>query len=93
MEALSTDPMAVTGPAGAAVEPAPETRPGLLSRLSQYLGFTPAAVLFGVFFGAPMVMIVAYSFWTQNGYTHRGSVDASRTISSSSAPRSTSTRS
>jgi spermidine/putrescine transport system permease protein len=26
-------------------------------------------VLFGVFFGAPMVMIVAYSFWTQNGYS------------------------
>ncbi len=40
-----------------------------LSRLSQYLGFAPAALLFGVFFGAPMVMIVAYSFWTQNGYS------------------------
>jgi spermidine/putrescine transport system permease protein len=29
----------------------------------------PAAVLYGVFFGVPMVIIVMYSFWTQNGYT------------------------
>ena len=49
--------------------PAHVARPSLLSRASQYLGFAPAAVLFGVFFGAPMVMIVAYSFWTQNGYS------------------------
>jgi spermidine/putrescine transport system permease protein len=26
-------------------------------------------VLFGLFFGVPMLMIVAYSFWTQNGYS------------------------
>src|ERR1700744_5524039 len=36
--------------------------------LSQYTGFAPAMVLFGVFFAAPMALIVAYSFWTQNGY-------------------------
>jgi spermidine/putrescine transport system permease protein len=36
--------------------------------LSQYTGFTPAMVLFGLFFAAPMALIVAYSFWTQNGY-------------------------
>jgi spermidine/putrescine transport system permease protein len=36
--------------------------------LSKYLGFAPAAVLFGVFFLVPMGLIVAYSFWTQNGY-------------------------
>jgi ABC-type spermidine/putrescine transport system permease subunit I len=36
--------------------------------LSQYTGFAPAMLLFGVFFAAPMALIVAYSFWTQNGY-------------------------
>ena len=44
--------------------------------LAQYLGFAPAALLFGVFFAAPMTLIVAYSFWTQNGYT----VDAQWTL-------------
>jgi ABC-type spermidine/putrescine transport system permease subunit I len=43
-------------------------RPGLRSRLSQYVGFTPAAVLFGVFFLAPLALIVAYSFWTVVNY-------------------------
>ena len=66
MEALSSQSVPASGPVGAPVRRA---RLGPLSRLSQYLGFTPAAVLFGVFFGAPMVMIVAYSFWTQNGYS------------------------
>ena len=36
--------------------------------LSQYTGFTPAMVLFGLFFAAPMALIVMYSFWTQEGY-------------------------
>jgi spermidine/putrescine transport system permease protein len=36
--------------------------------LAQYTGFAPAMVLFGLFFAAPMALIVAYSFWTQNGY-------------------------
>jgi spermidine/putrescine transport system permease protein len=36
--------------------------------LSQYTGFAPAMVLFGLFFAAPMALIVAYSFWTQSGY-------------------------
>lgn len=40
----------------------------LLLSLSQYLGFAPAMVLFGLFFLAPMGLIVAYSFWTQDGY-------------------------
>ncbi len=66
MGALSSQSLAEPGPAGAPVRRA---RLGPLARLSQYLGFTPAAILFGVFFGAPMVMIVAYSFWTQNGYS------------------------
>jgi ABC-type spermidine/putrescine transport system permease subunit I len=43
-------------------------RRGVLA-ISQYTGFAPAAVLFGVFFLAPMALIVAYSFWTQVGYT------------------------
>ena len=42
-------------------------RRGVLA-LSQYTGFAPAMVLFGLFFAAPMALIVAYSFWTQNGY-------------------------
>ncbi|HLY48647.1 MAG TPA: ABC transporter permease [Solirubrobacteraceae bacterium] len=36
--------------------------------MAQYTGFAPAMVLFGLFFAAPMALIVAYSFWTQNGY-------------------------
>jgi ABC-type spermidine/putrescine transport system permease subunit I len=39
-----------------------------LAAVSQYTGFAPAMVLFGLFFAAPMVLIVCYSFWTQNGY-------------------------
>jgi spermidine/putrescine transport system permease protein len=66
MEALSASSIAEPGPTG---KPATSARLKPLSRLSQYLGFTPAAVLFGVFFGAPMVLIIAYSFWTQNGYS------------------------
>ncbi len=54
------------GPTGGSVR---ATRPRRLSRISEYFGFAPAALLFGVFFGVPMVMIVLYSFWTQNGYT------------------------
>ncbi|HWD64196.1 MAG TPA: ABC transporter permease [Solirubrobacteraceae bacterium] len=40
----------------------------LLLAVSQYLGFAPAMALFGLFFLAPMGLIVAYSFWTQDGY-------------------------
>jgi spermidine/putrescine transport system permease protein len=39
-----------------------------LAAASQYTGFAPAMVLFGLFFAAPMALIAAYSFWTQNGY-------------------------
>jgi ABC-type spermidine/putrescine transport system permease subunit I len=39
-----------------------------LSRLVQYLGFVPAIVLFGVFFAAPLGLIVAYSFWETIDY-------------------------
>ena len=56
----------------------PGRRPSrrLRSVLSEYLGFAPAALLFGVFFGVPMVMIVLYSFWTQNGYSVEARMDA-----------------
>jgi ABC-type spermidine/putrescine transport system permease subunit I len=41
---------------------------GALARLGQYTGFAPAIALFGVFFAAPLVLIVAYSFWTVVNY-------------------------
>jgi ABC-type spermidine/putrescine transport system permease subunit I len=36
--------------------------PGL-RRLSEYVGFVPAIVLFGAFFLVPLGLIIAYSFW------------------------------
>jgi spermidine/putrescine transport system permease protein len=45
----------------------PSLRRGVLA-VSEYTGFAPATVLFGLFFAAPMALIVAYSFWTQEGY-------------------------
>jgi spermidine/putrescine transport system permease protein len=51
--------------AGASAASSPR-RPG--GRLAQYGGFTPAVVLFGGFFVAPMALIVAYSFWTVVNY-------------------------
>jgi ABC-type spermidine/putrescine transport system permease subunit I len=34
----------------------------------QYVGFAPAAILFGVFFIAPLCLIVVYSFWVTKNY-------------------------
>src|ERR1700754_991219 len=34
----------------------------------QFVGFVPAAVLFGVFFIAPLCLIVVYSFWVTKNY-------------------------
>jgi len=34
----------------------------------QYVGFAPAALLFGVFFIAPLCLIVVYSFWQTKNY-------------------------
>jgi spermidine/putrescine transport system permease protein len=53
--------------AGASVASA-RRRPAVPRRLGQYAGFTPALALFGVFFLAPMVIIVLYSFWTVVNY-------------------------
>ena len=36
--------------------------------LVQYVGFVPALVLFGLFFAAPLGLIVAYSFWQTVDY-------------------------
>ena len=55
-----------TAPVGGGASRLPLRRTVLA--LSAYLGFAPAMVLFGVFFAAPMALIVAYSFWTQDGY-------------------------
>src|SRR5437867_11007042 len=35
----------------------------LVASLGQYAGFLPALMLYGVFFAAPLGLIVAYSFW------------------------------
>jgi ABC-type spermidine/putrescine transport system permease subunit I len=50
---------------------------GSLGRLSQYAGFSPAVVLFGAFFLAPMALIVAYSFWKVVDYNvvHQWTLD------------------
>src|ERR1700754_2210800 len=34
----------------------------------QFVGFAPAALLFGVFFIAPLCLIVVYSFWQTKNY-------------------------
>ena len=34
----------------------------------QFVGFVPAAILFGVFFIAPLCLIVVYSFWITKNY-------------------------
>ena len=39
-----------------------------LSSLTQYAGFLPALVLFGLFFVVPLGLIVAYSFWVTIDY-------------------------
>ena len=47
------------------------------SSLVQYLGFVPALALFGLFFAAPLGLIVAYSFWQTVDYNvvHHWTVD------------------
>ena len=41
---------------------------GRLSGLVQYAGFVPAILLYGLFFVAPLALIVAYSFWQTVDY-------------------------
>ena len=41
---------------------------GRLSGLGQYAGFIPAILLYGLFFVAPLALIVAYSFWQTVDY-------------------------
>jgi ABC-type spermidine/putrescine transport system permease subunit I len=53
-----------------ATAPPARTGPEVRARggLGQYAGFLPALVLYGVFFLAPLGLIVAYSFWTVVDY-------------------------
>jgi ABC-type spermidine/putrescine transport system permease subunit I len=44
------------------------TSPRRLASLAQYAGFLPAICLFGLFFAAPLGLIVAYSFWETIDY-------------------------
>ena len=46
-------------------EPAAGSR---LSGLAQYAGFIPAILLYGLFFVAPLALIIAYSFWRTVDY-------------------------
>ena len=48
-----------------------------IGRLTQYAGFLPALVLFGLFFVVPLGLIVAYSFWETIDYNvvHHWNVD------------------
>jgi spermidine/putrescine transport system permease protein len=65
----STTPVS-NGPPAASAAPfrrGSRVRRGVVA-VSQYTGFAPAMVLFGLFFAAPMALIVGYSFWTQEGY-------------------------
>jgi ABC-type spermidine/putrescine transport system permease subunit I len=58
---LPTRPTGVEPPAGTeGRSPGGAVR---LGALGQYLGFLPALALFGVFFAAPLGLIIAYSFW------------------------------
>ena len=47
---------------------APATRRREANDWRQYIGFAPAAVLFGLFFIVPLVLIVVYSFWDTKDY-------------------------
>jgi spermidine/putrescine transport system permease protein len=73
--ALPTRPAGADSPAG----PGRRGRNGLvrLGALGQYGGFVPALVLFGLFFAAPLGLIVAYSFWQVVDYNvvHRWTLD------------------
>ena len=45
------------------------SRAVLASRVGEYAGFAPITILFGAFFFAPLVLIVAYSFWQVIDYS------------------------
>jgi spermidine/putrescine transport system permease protein len=65
--------MTVGSTAEAGVEPgASAPRPADVKRerrdWRQYVGFYPAAIVFGVFFIAPLCLIVVYSFWQTKDY-------------------------
>src|SRR5258706_2847356 len=65
--------MSTNRPAAVIAESSAGTSAGrprtLLQSAAQYAGFTPAAVLFGLFFIAPLGLIVVYSFWRTKDYS------------------------
>ena len=65
--------MAMNRPAAVAADDAavaPAGRPASRWRnAAQFAGFTPAAVLFGLFFLAPLGLILVYSFWRTKDYS------------------------
>jgi len=73
--ALPTQPAGAKSPA----EPGGRRRSARarVGGLGQYGGFLPALVLFGLFFAAPLGLIVAYSFWQVVDYNvvHRWTLD------------------
>ena len=60
-------------PAAVTADPSTETTAGRprkrLKGLAQFAGFAPASVLFGLFFIAPLGLIVVYSFWRTKDYS------------------------
>src|SRR5262249_39549913 len=60
--------IATETPAAELAAPRGRARPRL-SSLTQYAGFVPALVLFGLFFVVPLGLIVAYSFWQTVDYS------------------------
>src|SRR5207244_7371576 len=74
-------PPATSAPAIPPVEATARSRgrPRLegLSGVTQYAGFLPALLLFGLFFVVPLGLIVAYSFWQTVDYNvvHDWTVD------------------
>src|SRR2546423_11900937 len=57
-----------TSPTSAPAVARGRLRHARMSGVTQYAGFLPALVLFGVFFVVPLGLIVAYSFWQTVDY-------------------------
>src|SRR2546421_10417426 len=58
-------------------QPVLESAGGRRFRIAEYAGFAPALILYGVFFAAPLGIVVAYSFWKVVDYNvvHEWTVD------------------
>ena len=81
----------MTTPAAELETPRGRPRPRA-SSVTQYAGFLPALVLFGLFFLVPLGLIVGYSFWETVDYNvvHHWTLDNYRyffSVSRCSRPR------